>query len=158
MPTLTLIEARTSESFTIDVDGDGRVRIGDATYDVRAEPDGSLLVDGPEHTTAWAASADGVRWVFVDGRVYELTEQQRGRARRGGHAGALSAPMPATVRRVLVAPGNQVKAGDTLLVLEAMKMELPVRAAASGQVRAVNCREGELVQPGVDLVEMDDQP
>jgi biotin carboxyl carrier protein len=57
-----------------------------------------------------------------------------------------------------VAPGNQVKAGDTLLVLEAMKMELPVRAAANGQVRAVNCREGELVQPGVDLVEMDDQP
>jgi biotin carboxyl carrier protein len=159
MATLTLVEARAGESFTIDVGSDGQVRVGDAAYEVRTEPDGSLIVDGPARTAAWVATADGVRWVFVDGRVYELAEpQQRGRGRRGGHAGALSAPMPATVRRVLVEPGTSVKAGDTLLILEAMKMELPVRAAASGRVRAIKCREGELVQPGVDLVEIDDQP
>jgi 3-methylcrotonyl-CoA carboxylase alpha subunit len=60
--------------------------------------------------------------------------------------------MPATVRRLLVAPGDRVKAGDSLLILEAMKMELPVRAPAAGTVRAILCREGDLVQPGVALV------
>jgi len=36
-----------------------------------------------------------------------------------------------------------------------MKMELPVRAASAGTVRAVTCREGELVQPGVPLIEIE---
>ncbi len=66
--------------------------------------------------------------------------------------------MPSTVRKVAVAPGTRVSKGDTLLVLEAMKMELPIRAAADGVVRAVHCREGELVQPGVTLIELDQRP
>ena len=63
--------------------------------------------------------------------------------------------MPATVRKVAVEPGSVVKKGDTLLVLEAMKMELPVRAPADGVVKKVSCREGDLVQPGVPLVEIE---
>jgi biotin carboxyl carrier protein len=63
--------------------------------------------------------------------------------------------MPATVRKVVVEPGTSVKKGDTLLVLEAMKMELPVRAPADGIVKKVACREGDLVQPGVALVEIE---
>jgi 3-methylcrotonyl-CoA carboxylase alpha subunit len=42
-----------------------------------------------------------------------------------------------------------------LVILEAMKMELPVRAGAAGIVRAVKCHEGELVQPGVPVIEID---
>jgi len=57
---------------------------------------------------------------------------------------------------VLVAPGSQVKKGDTVIVLEAMKMELPVRASREGIVTAVHCREGELVQPDTVLVEIAD--
>jgi biotin carboxyl carrier protein len=41
-----------------------------------------------------------------------------------------------------------------LIVLEAMKMELPVRAPADGTIARVNCREGELVQPGQELAEL----
>ena len=63
--------------------------------------------------------------------------------------------MPATVRRILVEPGASVAKGDTLLVLEAMKMELPVRAPADGIVASVSCREGDLVQAGVTLVELE---
>jgi biotin carboxyl carrier protein len=62
--------------------------------------------------------------------------------------------MPATVRRLAVKPGDRVNAGDVLIVLEAMKMELPVRAAHAGTVHAIACREGELVQPGVPLIEL----
>jgi biotin carboxyl carrier protein len=63
--------------------------------------------------------------------------------------------MPATVVKVLVEPGARVVKGDTLLVLEAMKMELPVRAPRDGVVKSVACRQGELVQPGVNLLELE---
>ena len=62
--------------------------------------------------------------------------------------------MPATVLKVLARPGSVVRKGDTVLILEAMKMELPLRAAGDATVTAVNCREGELVQPDVVLVEL----
>ena len=78
----------------------------------------------------------------------------RSRAPAAGHHGALTAPMPATVRRVLVGVGDAVKRGDSLVILEAMKMELPVRADVAGIVTAVHCREGELVQPGLTLIEI----
>ena len=49
-------------------------------------------------------------------------------------------------------PGDTVRRGDTLIILEAMKMELPVRALADGTVKAVHCKPGDLVQPGVALI------
>lgn len=61
-------------------------------------------------------------------------------------------PMPATVTRVLVARGDAVQAGDILLLLEAMKMEVPLRAPHDGRVDEVRCRVGDLVPPGVPLV------
>ena len=57
---------------------------------------------------------------------------------------------------MLVTVGDAVKRGDALVILEAMKMELPVRAGVAGSVRAVHCREGELVQPGLPLIEIDE--
>ena len=49
--------------------------------------------------------------------------------------------MPATIVKVLATPGQAVKAGDTLVIVEAMKMELPVRAPSDAVVKAVHCRE-----------------
>ena len=102
--------------------------------------------------TAWAAAAENGRWVFLDGDVY-VVETARGGARRSARThGSLAAPMPATVRKINVQAGDRVSAGDVLIVLEAMKMELPVRASAPGVVKTLHCTEGELVQPGVALV------
>jgi biotin carboxyl carrier protein len=50
-----------------------------------------------------------------------------------------------------------VKSGDTVIILEAMKMELPVRTSRDGIVTAVHCREGELVQPDTVLMEIADE-
>ena len=61
--------------------------------------------------------------------------------------------MPATVITVRVKPGDAVKKGDIVVVLEAMKMELPLRALGDGVVSAVRCREGELVPADAPLVE-----
>jgi biotin carboxyl carrier protein len=63
--------------------------------------------------------------------------------------------MPATAVRIAVRPGDRVGSGDVLIALEAMKMELPIRAPRDGVVRAINCREGELVQPEQELLEFE---
>jgi biotin carboxyl carrier protein len=110
---------------------------------------------------AWRARValiDGVAWVFIDGDVFqiELSDARAGVARRRERSGqeALAAPMPATVTRILVEVGQAVSRGDTLLLLEAMKMEMPIKAPADGRVTAIRCRTGELVQPGAPLVDV----
>lgn len=105
-------------------------------------------------TVAVAGPADN-RWVWVEGRVAKLDAPSTGRSRGRSTADELSAPMPATVVKVLVEPAAGVKRGDTLIMLEAMKMELPVRAPRDGIVAAVHCRAGELVQPGVHLIDLE---
>jgi 3-methylcrotonyl-CoA carboxylase alpha subunit len=69
---------------------------------------------------------------------------------------ALIAPMPGTVIKVLAAPGDQVEQRQTLLVLEAMKMETPVVSPYAAKVRAVNVKEGDRVAGGAVLVELEE--
>jgi biotin carboxyl carrier protein len=64
------------------------------------------------------------------------------------------AEMVANVLEVLVATGQQVAPGDTLLLLESMKMEIPVLAEFGGPVRAVGVEVGDVVQAGDILVEL----
>jgi biotin carboxyl carrier protein len=73
------------------------------------------------------------------------------------HAGAQSikAPMPGTVIALRVADGDQVEAGQVLVVLEAMKMENTVPAPAAGRVAKVMVEAGRQVQRGDTLVELD---
>jgi 3-methylcrotonyl-CoA carboxylase alpha subunit len=81
-------------------------------------------------------------------------EPRTSRPRASSTAGqSLIAPMPATVIKVNVRTGDAVKKADILIVLEAMKMELPLRALGDGVVSAVRCREGELVPADATLVE-----
>jgi acetyl-CoA carboxylase biotin carboxyl carrier protein len=58
------------------------------------------------------------------------------------------AEMVANVWKVLVAGGDQVQEGDTICILESMKMEIPVEATASGTISALNVTEGGVVQEG----------
>jgi biotin carboxyl carrier protein len=76
------------------------------------------------------------------------------RAKGRGESGVM-APMPATVIAINRSPGDRVAEGDTLIVLEAMKMELPITAPRSGVVKAVHCAKGDLVQPGINLLEIE---
>lgn len=71
-------------------------------------------------------------------------------------ANALTTPMAGTVVKVLIEAGADVKSGDTLLVLEAMKMETEVTAPKDGKVKSVEVAVGDAVQGGQVLVEWDD--
>ena len=103
----------------------------------------------------YVAGTPDDRWAFWKGQVYRRTAEPSPARRFDPHTSpqSLTAPMPATVVRILVQPGSQVRKGDAVLVLEAMKMELPLRAPGPATVAAVHCREGELVQPDTVLVE-----
>jgi 3-methylcrotonyl-CoA carboxylase alpha subunit len=150
-------------SFEIEVAGDA-VTVNDAqfvvaprgqTIDVK-QASTDAAIDTPA-ARAFVATAGDVTWVCIDGEVFtiEVEDAQRTRRPRAAAGEGLSAPMPATVIRVIAEPGREVKRGETLLLLEAMKMELPVRAPRDGKVKAVHCQAGQLVQPGVPLVDLE---
>jgi biotin carboxyl carrier protein len=74
----------------------------------------------------------------------------------GGEQSALTAPMPGTVIKVLAAPGDRVEPRQTLVLLEAMKMETPVLSPYAAVVRAVHVAEGDRVAGGALLVELEE--
>ena len=111
------------------------------------------VVTDTARTLAYAARQHDQTWVFIHGQVVVIGPAGGAVSRGRQHDdAALAAPMPATVTSINVSPGQAVKAGDVLVTLEAMKMEMAVTAPRDGVVDAVNCRPGELVQPGVALV------
>ena len=76
--------------------------------------------------------------------------------RHTGEQSSLTAPMPGTVIRVVVAEGDRVEARQPLVVLEAMKMETPVVAPYEAVVRTIHVAEGDRVAGGTVLVELED--
>jgi acetyl-CoA carboxylase biotin carboxyl carrier protein len=67
----------------------------------------------------------------------------------------IQAEMVANVMKVYVAPGDRVAPGDTVALLESMKMEIPVLSEHEGTVTAVNADAGDVVQEGDALVTLD---
>lgn len=157
----TIINATIGDAAVrLAVHPDGRVDVADARFTVVTAGPGLYRVsDGTTRATVAVAGPADARWVSIAGHTFVVDisgeNGTRGRRARGGH-GSLAAPMPATVVKLLASPGDTVAEGDTLVVLEAMKMELPIRAPRAGRVAKVECQVGELVQPGVPLIEIDD--
>ena len=146
--------ARTLTATIVSCSGDTCVvAIAGQSLVVRLAPHGDgfhAMADGETFTVAGAAEA-GADSHAGDG---PNEAEQSGTA----DLDALAAPMPATVSAVLVEPGAVVEAGDTLVRLEAMKMELAIRAPSAGRVTSVDCRVGDLVQPGRPLVALETPP
>ncbi len=151
---------------TVEITGTAgayRVMIGDQVWEVdgRLTPQGlcSLLIGGVSYT-ADVTVEDGVTIVDVGGETYALQVEEHTRylIRTHGGAGAgrgvrtLTAPLPGRVTHVAVRTGDAVQPGDTLLVIEAMKMENEFRAVAAGTVAEVRVQPGQAVNAGDVLV------
>jgi biotin carboxyl carrier protein len=110
---------------------------------------------------AYIAQAGSRRYVAIAGESWQLeraTRQSHSRRVGSGGAatsGALAAEMPGQVLELLVKPGDLVAAGQTLVLLEAMKMELRITAPAAGQIRQVYCTQGQVVERGQTLIEFE---
>jgi biotin carboxyl carrier protein len=157
---ISTLQARFDDSaVTLVVQPDGRITIEDASFTVETiEPGVYRVGDGTRRWTVAVAGPPDERWISIDGQTSVVEISAGGSSRkktRGGGQDLMTAPMPATVVKVLVEPGGHVAEGDTLIVLEAMKMELAVRAPRAGVISKVHCQVGELVQPGVALLELE---
>jgi biotin carboxyl carrier protein len=128
-------------------------------FDITSLGNGRYRVsDGTRQRLAYATGPPHARWIFLDGCVYVIdttgSSDDTGRRAQNDET-ALASPMPATVASIHVREGQSVARGDLLVMLEAMKMELPIRAPRDGRVKAIACTSGELVQPGIPLVELE---
>lgn len=115
-----------------------------------------LLIDG-KRVTAYVSSDMAKRWVTINGHTLMLTKTSGAKQGvRHEHAGGLIAPMPGQVRSVSVSVGDVVKKGQSLLTMEAMKMEIRIQALKDGKVKAVYVAQGQTVEREQILIEMEE--
>lgn len=119
------------------------------------------------HVTGVSPSSDSERrfYMTVDGEPEEITlessgaaeassETKPGRRPRATAPGHVTATMPGNVVEVLVEEGQSVKAGDPVLVIEAMKMETEIKAPVSGKIASVLVKKGDRITPAEMLVDI----
>ena len=139
--------------------GDARVLIGADELRMSAADagDGRVRVELDGRARMWDHAVLGAdRWVAAgpDAFSHRLAELVVEGAAAGAE-GALEAPMPGSVLSVRVAAGDDVRAGEVLVVVESMKMELTLTAPRDARVLEVRVAEGDQVTQGQTLVELE---
>jgi 3-methylcrotonyl-CoA carboxylase alpha subunit len=115
----------------------------------------SAAIGGTKHTGYFFSDLQGFD-LFVEGCYYRVVPPDPLSAEIAEIAtGGLVAPMPGTIRALLVEAGDRVTKGQALVILEAMKMEHTIRAPSAGTVRSLNCAQGMMVEAGAVLVEFE---
>lgn len=160
-----------SRDLALTIDGDevtidGR-RVRAHIEDVPGSPMQLVTIDDTVHQLIAHRVERGTYDVSVNGHrftVQALDERARviselsGASHRMVAPAHLNAPMPGLVVRISVKDGEQVRAGQGLVVMEAMKMENELRAAAAGTVKRVVVAPGSAVEKGALLIEMEATP
>jgi biotin carboxyl carrier protein len=112
----------------------------------------SILADGASHEVRVEAGQ-----VTVGNRRFDYAiDDPRQWKRSGGAAGgegraAITAPMPGKIVRILVSPGDEVEAGQGVIVVEAMKMQNEMKSPRAGRVASIPVKENESVAAGAVL-------
>ncbi len=144
-----------------------RATIDGTSYELQllqAEPGRVTIMLGDRAVTNYVGADGPRRWVFLNGDVFLLnlpspTGEAALTRRADGHAHAgeraLAAPMPGQVRAVQVQQGDPVKKGQTLILLEAMKMEIRIQAPRDGQVAGLLVQPGQTVEREQVLIEIE---
>ena len=116
--------------------------------------------DGQLHSFVWTWAGNSLElWLDGDVFIFERIER-RGRSDRETSVGGndILALMPGTVKQILVAPGDSVERGQTVIIMESMKMELTIAAHRDGVVKRIPVEQGGQVDKGMRLLELEDQP
>ncbi len=160
---------RTGDTREIDVEvisRDGaaiRVRIGDrevaAEFTPNANGGGILAIDSRRYPVFSARQKESIL-VSVGPASFKFRPAQAAARRRarGLAAAEITAPMPGKVLKVLVRDGDLVEAGQSLVVIEAMKMETTLAAESAAIVKQVRVEEGQTVDHGAVLIELSPPP
>lgn len=155
--------------YAIEIDDDAAVlgdEAGPATLDQpRGTPIRTLRIgDRVVPVVVRARSGRGRVTLDIEGHRYEVEalderthtiRELTARSTPPAGPAPVVAPMPGLVVRITVAPGDHVEAGQGVLMMEAMKMENELRAAAAGTVRAVKVAPGTAVEKGMVLIELE---
>jgi 3-methylcrotonyl-CoA carboxylase alpha subunit len=114
--------------------------------------------DGRLHSFVWAWVGSSLE-LWLDGNVFvfERVERIRQGQRESSVGGAdILAVMPGTVEQILVQPGDPVERGQTVIIMESMKMELSVAAHRDGVVKQIPVGLGQQVDKGMRLLELEE--
>ena len=120
----------------------------------------TISVNGVRHTVCCVVDGDKV-YADVEGILLELSIPSEDGGTAGGGAGTVGekdkifAPMPGKVVKILVSEGVEVKEGQPMVIVEAMKMENQVNAAADGTVKKINFAAGDQVDTETPIIELE---
>lgn len=143
-----------------------RVTLADRAVDVEvielSEQGGLIRAHGRVHPFYTLRDGGSVHvWMHGRTHVLEIVERTARRATEGGGAAAavqtaLTAPMPGTILKINIAPGDRFEAHQPLIVMESMKMEMTLSAPHPGRVKDILCRTGQLVEMNALLARFED--
>jgi biotin carboxyl carrier protein len=134
-----------------------RVDAGQGRIDIRLSAASPASTRESVTKSVYVSSDGAKRWVTIDGHTLVLTKTSGAKKGvRHEHAGGMIAPMPGQVRSVVVGVGDAVKKGQTLLTLEAMKMEIRIQALKDGKVTALHVQQGQTVEREQILIEVEE--
>lgn len=156
MKFVAVLEGKEQGVEVVRKNGQYCVRFGDRTLMVDAAMQGprylSLLIDGKSYEVGLQRDGNSYSVAFFNDTIeLELYDARKYRAReltrKSGHAGAhkVTAPMPGKIVRVVARESAEVAEGDSLLIMEAMKMQNELKAPRSGVVKQVHVQEGQAV-------------
>lgn len=94
-------------------------------------------------------------YISIEGKNYKVESASSAVAKKSSGDGNMASPMPGKILKVMVNEGEEVVEGQGLLVMEAMKMEHTIKAAHAGKVMAIHYKAGDLVDGGVDLLDLE---
>ena len=114
-------------------------------------------------------SFDGVKWkklaslgvneiLVSNSEIYKVYRGFKPSGLNKGGAGALITQMPGKVVKLMKQEGDQVLKGETVLILEAMKMENEIKSGVDGVIKAINVKEGVALEAGFLMVEISENP
>jgi len=148
----------------INVDGQLKMSLFTSDDEIITIPDISITNDSKPNRIvinisgksqlAHVVKVDDVWWIHLDGRIHMVKSHEINSSKTKQNEGSLLSPMPGTIIEILVKKGQRVRQGQTLMVMEAMKMEHKIQAPKAGKISSLIHEVGQRVDMGVILIEI----